>query len=153
MKKSLFVFISLLFSAQLSLAASQQQLDSAEQLLDMLDMDSAMQGSVEQMLNIQIQQNPAMGQFKDIMMEFLSKHLSYDAIKSDMVAIYAEAFSHDELQDLIAFYKTPTGEKSMELLPQLMAQGAQLGQQRVRQNSHELQKMIMEKLAADQPAE
>ncbi|UTW44486.1 DUF2059 domain-containing protein [bacterium SCSIO 12696] len=150
MKKLLITFTSLLFSAQLSFAASQAQLDAADELLAMMDMDKMMGESVEQMLNLQIQQNPALAQFKDIMIKFLSEHLSYASLKPEMVAIYAEAFTADELQDLIDFYKTPTGQKSLHLLPQLMAQGAQLGQAKVQQNAHKLQQMIREKMAEGQ---
>jgi hypothetical protein len=37
-------------------------------------------------------------------------------------AIYAKNFSAQELNDMIAFYKTPTGAKSLKLMPQVTAQ-------------------------------
>jgi len=39
------------------------------------------------------------------------------------VRIYAKYFSEKELEDLIAFYTTPTGKKSIELMPDLMREG------------------------------
>ena len=49
-----------------------------------------------------------------------------------------------ELKELTAFYETPTGKKTIEKMPQLMAQGAQIGAARVQENMAELQAMIKE---------
>ena len=38
-------------------------------------------------------------------------------------------FTVDELHQLAAFYKTPVGAKTLRLMPQLMNEGMQVGQQ------------------------
>jgi len=47
----------------------------------------------------------------------------YDA----MVHIYAKYFTEAELEDLIAFYSTPTGQKTIEVMPHLMREGMEAG--------------------------
>ena len=43
------------------------------------------------------------------------------------VRIYAKYFNEAELADLNAFYQTPTGRKSVEVMPQLMREGMEAG--------------------------
>jgi len=43
-----------------------------------------------------------------------------DAMK-DVPDVYAKYFSVQELRDLLAFYKTPTGSKALKTLPQVTA--------------------------------
>ena len=91
-----------------------------------------------------MQQNPTLVPFKNVMMQFFQKHMSYESLKPDMVKIYSDAFSASELKELIAFYRTPTGKKTIEKMPQLMAQGGQIGAKRVQDNIGELQQLIKE---------
>jgi uncharacterized protein len=52
--------------------------------------------------------------------------------------IYARTFSEDELEDAIAFFRTPTGQKFLDKQPELMQQGAALGQAMVGAKQAEL---------------
>jgi hypothetical protein len=42
-----------------------------------------------------------------------------------MYALYDKYFTENELRDIVAFYKTPTGRKTIEVLPQLFAESMQ----------------------------
>ena len=55
-------------------------------------------------------------------------------------------FAEAELRDMIAFYKTPTGQKAIAKLPALMAKGAQIGQQRIQEHLPELQEAIKKRI-------
>ena len=68
--------------------------------------------------------------------------MSWDSLKADYARIYAEAFTEDELRQIITFYKTPAGQKAINKIPMLMGMGAALGQKRVQENRAELQEMI-----------
>lgn len=46
--------------------------------------------------------------------------LSSDLMK-EAPAIYARNFSAQELRDILAFYKTPTGAKTLRVMPKVMA--------------------------------
>lgn len=66
---------------------------------------------------------------------------------ADMLAeVYARNFTVDEIHDLIAFYKTPTGEKLLQrqavIARQSMAAGQQFGQELVQ----EIQQQISDEL-------
>jgi len=46
-----------------------------------------------------------------------------------MITLYAETFSEQEVHEIIAFYQTPIGQKFLEVSPDLVKQGAQIGMQ------------------------
>ena len=142
MKKIAWFFAALiLFTAQFSIADDASQKEAGK-LLDEIGMEKMLEQSIQQMLQVQIQQNPGLAPYKNVMLKFFAKNMSYESLKPEFVKIYAEAFSAKELREINQFYKTPTGKKSVELMPQLMAQGAQIGAARVQSNIGELQQMI-----------
>jgi hypothetical protein len=114
----------------------------AEKLLDMVGTQAVMEQSMSQMLDIQLQQNPALAPYKGVMMEFLNKNMSYESLKPDLVKMYSEEFTSSELREINAFYSTNVGKKSIEKMPKLMMQGGQLGATRVQENIGDLQAMI-----------
>jgi hypothetical protein len=120
-------------------AASEKE---AEKLLDMVGTQAVMEQSMSQMLDIQLQQNPALAPYKGVMMEFLNKNMSYESLKPDLVKMYSEEFTSSELREINAFYSTDVGKKSIEKMPTLMMQGGQLGATRVQENIGDLQAMI-----------
>ena len=138
--KLVFAMLFMVFS-QTAFSAN-DAIKEAERLLGIMGIDTALEQSIEQMLHVQLQQNPALAPYKNVLMEFFSKYMSYESLKPDMVKIYANAFSADELRELNDFYRTPVGMKTIELMPTLMGQGAQLGASRVQENIGELEQMI-----------
>ena len=135
------VLITALGVSSMSLAdvASEKE---AEKLLDMVGTQAVMEQSMSQMLDIQLQQNPALAPYKGVMMEFLNKNMSYESLKPDLVKMYSEEFTSSELREINAFYSTDVGKKSIEKMPKLMMQGGQLGATRVQENINDLQAMI-----------
>lgn len=116
----------------------------AEKLMNVMGMDTAMQSSMDVMLKMQIQQRPQLKKYEKVMSDFFNKYMSYESIKPDLIKMYTEVFTTQELKDLNAFYATPTGRKAMKVMPTLMTRGGQLGVKRVQDNIGELQRMIKE---------
>jgi hypothetical protein len=115
---------------------------AAESLLALMDMDKLMSQSVDQMLQMQVKQNPSIAPYEAQMKAFLNKYMSWASMKDDMVKIYTGEFTEQELKDLTAFYKTPLGKKTVEKMPQLMVKGAELSQKRMQEHLPELQSSI-----------
>lgn len=119
----------------------------AEKLLSIAGMQNALEESMDQMIALQIQQNPSLLPYQQVMKNFLNKHMSFDSMKTELIDIYAETFTAEELREINAFYLTDTGKKTIEKLPELMAKGGQIGVQRVQQNAAELESMIQAEAA------
>ena len=136
-----FVLITALGMSSMSLADAASEKE-AEKLLNMVGTQEVMEQSMSQMLDIQMQQNPALAPYKGVMMEFLNENMSYESLKPELIKMYSEEFTSSELREINAFYSTDVGKKSIEKMPTLMMQGGQLGATRVQENIGNLQAMI-----------
>lgn len=58
---------------------------------------------------------------KEIMESFMqeAKAMSIKMINEDMVALYDKYFTQNEINDFIVFYKTPSGQKFIEVSPKI----------------------------------
>lgn len=142
MKKILVLILMLIVFPGFAQAGSDKRMEAAVRLLDALRMQDLLQKSIEQTLEIQMQQNPEMQPYRKTMMEFFQKYMSYESMKDEMAAMYAEAFDEHELSQLTEFYLSPVGRKTMLKMSELMAKGARIGMSRVQSNLGELQEMI-----------
>ena len=116
----------------------------AERLLEAMQMEKQMEKSMEAM-NAQIAitkanmletmgQKPSAGTAPNTlssMMERMAEEMSYENIKNDYVAIYAEVFSTKELEGLIAFYESPIGLAWLDKQPDVMIRTAQIAQNKM----------------------
>lgn len=129
-------------SASSSSAPSASHLKAAEEVLAILDMETTLAETVDSTLRLQIEANPMLQDFEDIMRAFLKKYLGWQSIKGPLVGLYAESFTETELRDLRAFYRTPLGAKVAKLLPVLFEKGAKIGQDLVEEHQGELEAAI-----------
>jgi hypothetical protein len=141
------IFLAVLLSYSFTSFANSEAEVEAAKLMKVMNMDKVMNDSMSNMVDIQIQQQPTLAPFKSVMMKFFHKHMSWESLEFEFIYMYSQAFTAKELKELkelMAFYETPTGKKTIEIMPQLMAQGAQIGSARVQENMAELQAMIKE---------
>lgn len=66
------------------------------------------------------------------MAEMLNSILTDPGLVADMevemTALYSRHFTADELKQIAAYYRTPVGMKSMQVMPQVMAESMAIGQ-------------------------
>lgn len=118
-----------------------------EEFFAVMNMKETSDKTIDQMLAMQVQQQPQLASYKDVMTKFLRKYVSYEALKDDMVKLYKSEFTVDEIRTMTEFYRTPVGKKAVSKLPLLTASGAQLGMSRVQANMGELQQAIAKREA------
>jgi uncharacterized protein len=141
-----------LIGATLLLFVSTAQADpkshrkAAEDLLRTMNVERQMQAAIDQTLDAQVKANPVVALYRDVMKRFLTKHMAWDSLKDEIIAIYADAFSEEELREINQFYQTPVGRKVVEKTPELVGKGMQLGARRVQMNQAELQQMIQDEI-------
>ncbi len=105
----------LITAGSAALAADQKShRKAAEDLLKIMDIENQLESSIDQTLDIQIKANPQIAPLKETMKKFLSKHMSWEGLKDDLITIYADAFTEPELNQIRAFYQTPAGKKMVE---------------------------------------
>ena len=131
-------------SCSAALADEKSHRKAAEDLLKIMGIEDQLTRSIDQSIDIQIKANPQIEPFREVMKKFFTKHLSWAGLKEDLIGIYTDAFTEEELKQIKAFYETPAGKRMAEKMPELTSKGMQLGVARVQANQAELQQMIQE---------
>ncbi|EIK95662.1 hypothetical protein PMM47T1_16288 [Pseudomonas sp. M47T1] len=61
----------------------------------------------------------------------LDQAIGWPKLKPDMVKLYTDTFTEQELKDLVKFYQSPLGKKVLEKMPSVTQQSAQLTQEKL----------------------
>lgn len=131
-------------AAPAPVSASQRK--AAESLLEIMQSEKTTNEAINQMLTMQVEQNPNLKKVEPEMRAFMAKYMSWASLKDEMVQLYAREFSEKELKELTKFYQSATGQKFVSKQNMLLQSSMQLGQRRVQENLPELQRMIEEKM-------
>ena len=158
MRKTIgWMVVGLMLGTTVSFAQTDPRPALAEELLVAMDMPGSIEKSfamMKQMLPVQMERmNQAAGPAKTSanlseqttkMMDMMAEALSWDKIKDDYVALYAETFTAAELKDLIAFYKSPAGQAFTKKQPELTRRGVEMTQKLMMQIMPKIQAMTKE---------
>ena len=134
-----------------NVASSPEAHQEAKLLLDTMHMGKSMNSAMQGMLQTQLASNPKMLQFKDDLELFINKHASYEALYPDLLELYAQTYSVEEMRELTRFYKSPIGQRTIELMPELMIRAQQMGVKRVEDNKAELVEMVIKRMSSSKP--
>jgi hypothetical protein len=120
----------------------------AEALLSTIYSDESFNKVIDQLLVTQLKAHPEVQPYENELRTFLSKYMSWAALKPDMAEVYAREFTEPELRELLRFYQSPVGKKAAAKIPALMQMGMEIGQRHVKDHMPELQKLIQDKATA-----
>lgn len=73
---------------------------------------------------------------------FFTTVMSDPGMQKELASIYEKEFTADEIKELLLFYKTPLGRKTLEKMPQLMQQGGKLGEKYAQKHMNGFQQEI-----------
>ena len=131
----------------LTAADDKGHMEQVDILFKLTRMKQKIDDSVQSVAQLQLRQNPAMAAKSDQLMAFLEKHIGWNAVKADLYAMYMQTFTEDELKTINDFYITPTGQKVIVIVPQLVQERNRLAMQRLQENVGEL----LEIMSPDNP--
>lgn len=80
--------------------------------------------------------------------EVLDEHFPYEDLAPGMARMYADLYTEEEIRGMIAFYRTPLGQRMIETLPELTAQSQRIAQERLQSAMPVLIQRITEVLEA-----
>ena len=80
----------------------------------------------------------------DKMMDMMAQELSWDKMKEDYIALYADTFTEEELKGIIAFYKSPAGQAFTKKQPELTKRSMEMSQKFMLQVMPKIQAMCKE---------
>jgi hypothetical protein len=110
---------------------------AVERLFSLTRLQEKIDESVQTVAALQLQQNPELVQHHGALTEFLEAHIGWNAMHEELVQMYLQAFSEQELETINAFYSTPAGQKIITTVPQLVQQRNRLAMQRLQDNMTE----------------
>ena len=112
---------------------------AVHKLFELTGMQQQIEDSVNNVLALQLAQNPHMTENKAVVHEFLERHIGWHSLEDALTEMYLQEFSEAELNEMIAFYSSATGQKVIKRLPVLVQQRNQLASKRLQENIGELQ--------------
>jgi len=115
---------------------------AADTLLTVIKAEQDIQESADRLAENLLRQNPQLAEHNAAIKIFVAKYVNWPSLKEDMIALYVQAFTEDELKQLATFYRSPIGQKAADKMPELANAGTQLGISRLRENSGELREII-----------
>ena len=126
----------------LSVADDKSHLEQVEILFKLTRMEQKINESVESVAQLQLRQNPELVAKRGQLMAFLGRHIGWSAVRGDLSEMYMRTFTEEELKSINDFYITPTGQKVITVVPQLVQERNRLAMQRLQQNIGELQNIM-----------
>jgi len=94
-------------------------------------------------------------QFMDKAMKAVTDSVGWAALEPDYVRLYASTYTEPEIDGILAFYKSPVGQKMLDKTPELSAGAMQIVKSRMgdfQPKVQALQEEYVKELAATMPA-
>lgn len=143
------LILALIAALPLSAAepASETHREAAQEMLELMDFEAMLLASTSGMADVMMQQNPALAPYRDVLLSWTETSMTMENFGPKLVDLWTETFTEPELRDLVAFHKTPTGQRALALMPELMQRGMAIGAEVASEHMEELQQMIRERAA------
>lgn len=144
MLRGLLLSIALLSSPSILLARASEKdpkMELAIELLALMDVDqmlTSMHAQLESMISTQIEQvakceamKPAIQEYSRDMTALITTQLRAETFMPEVAQIYVDVFTHEELEAVLAFYRSPVGQKMLAKMPELMQRSMTVGQEQM----------------------
>jgi hypothetical protein len=101
-------------------------------------------GALQAVMGVKLapEQEKAVAELQDKVTRIVADALAWEKLKPAYVKLFAEAYSEVELDDILAFYKSPTGQSMVAKNPLLMTKASEIVQQRMAAAQPELEKLV-----------
>jgi len=133
-----FILMSLIFSSA-AVAKDDSFRASVEKLLILMKVDKYMDQSFEQIKPIILEriqemssgeltkeQSKTMEKYMEKLFNLMKAEMSWDKIKEDYIELYMSVYTKEEVNELIKFYQSPIGQKTIEKMPVIMEKSTEI---------------------------
>lgn len=116
-------------------------------------MDQVNAGLMQQMLGVKLtaEQQQQADDLKAKVSAVLTNALGWDKLEPEYTKMYAAAFTEQQMDDILAFYKSPTGQAMIEKNPMLLEQSSALAQERMSAVTPQIEKLIKDFMTQPAP--
>jgi len=111
---------------------------AAQDLFKAMKLQENLSDTANAMIDSEISRNPGLTPYREVMVQWLKKYMTWDAMLPELTKMYTDTFSEAELKQMATFYGSPAGQKSLEKLPEMMQRTAMAGARLSQPHSDEL---------------
>ena len=111
---------------------------AAQELFKAMKLQAGLNDTTAAMIDSEIARNPGLTSYREIMLQWLRKYMTWDAMQPELVKMYTTTFTEPELKQMAVFYGSPAGQKALEKMPEMMQRLAMAGAQIAQPHSDEL---------------
>lgn len=129
-------------------AIGEAELKAAYELMDSCQFEKTMNEAIDKTIEMVKNMDPNLADKEAQLRKYYEKYMSPSVLRKDVAEMYAEVFTEQELKDLTAFYKTSTGQKTIEKLPQVMQFSMQRAQANIMEHMGELEAILSQEEVA-----
>ena len=148
---STVILLAVAGAARADEASKKAKIEELFQLTDVERMLGQVLGQVRSMQTAQFErmamsaeERSRAREIQDRIQTLVARVLSWEKIKPQYVTLYAETFTEEELDGMLAFYRSPAGQAMRAKMPALMQKSMALTQQMMRELQPEMTKIMEE---------
>jgi hypothetical protein len=150
--------VALLLGTSVALAQDAGKTAKIEEMLRLTKTDEMMQQVMSQMKtmsmdqfekNLPPEEKAKAREQQQKIFDLVSAKMSWEKFKPAIVQIYAEVYTDEELDGILAFYRSPAGHAMIEKMPQLMSRTMAVAQKLMGDIQPEIEKMVKESAPKD----
>jgi hypothetical protein len=146
----IFAAVSAVHADEASKAAKVEEffkVSHTEQMLTQgmaMMLNQAKSGLLQKMLDVTPtpEQTKAYNELQDQLAAILNRALSWEKLKPEYAKLYASAYTEEELDGIVAFYKSPPGQAMISKSPSIMTKANEIVQQQLASAMPEIQKLM-----------
>ncbi|MDP4996687.1 MAG: DUF2059 domain-containing protein [Akkermansiaceae bacterium] len=157
--KTLLIAASLMVCAGALAATAQEEKSPAIRLLEVIDFAANARASADASFAPVVDQMRAQGlpdeavvEIKTTANRLFNKAFGDPEIAGELAKIYEKSFTNEEMEELLKFYETPVGKKSLQSTPQIMQESGVVFQKYAAKIQPEFQAEMQAIIMKYQPA-
>ena len=145
MKRSVACFIALwLGVGSWCWAGEASHRQAVEELFAQMDMALAVNQTVDQLSTVLMEAVPEEAGYRDVVDAYVRKYLSWEVLHDEVVSLYQQAFTEEEIREITTFYNTSAGRKLLTQSPLIGQAISASVHRRLVAHSPELKQMMMD---------
>ena len=82
--------------------------------------------------------------FQQRVMDVVNQKIGWKALEPDFISLYASTYTEEELDGILAFYKSPVGQRMIEKTPELTTKSTRITQQKMSELQPVLSQMVQD---------
>lgn len=164
--KTILLMLSLLLVANVATATDVHKREDIKRLIELMDMDAMidslyvqMEGMMRNMaveMNVREDERDIFDEYMQKMLGIMREDMSWAKMQPGIIDVYEDNFTQKEVDDMLAFYETETGQSLIKKMPLLMQESMKISQGMVQDVMPRIQQVateLQEKLRARRAGE